>query len=80
MHRETGSAGAGVAQALAAYVLWGVAPIYWKALEALPAGELLAEAACADGMMQQAIDTIGMERLNSVAGSIWSYKISARRP
>ena len=43
MHRETGSAGAGTAQALAAYVLWGVAPIYWKWLEAMPAGELLAQ-------------------------------------
>lgn len=32
----------GVVYAIAAYGLWGVAPIYWKLLRALPASELLA--------------------------------------
>lgn len=32
----------GVAYAVAAYGIWGVTPVYWKALEALPAPELLA--------------------------------------
>lgn len=42
MRGETGSASSGVLLALAAYGIWGVAPVYWKALDALPAGELLA--------------------------------------
>jgi len=33
----------GVAYALAAYGLWGVAPVYWKALGAVPAGELVGQ-------------------------------------
>jgi chloramphenicol-sensitive protein RarD len=44
----------GVLLALAAYVIWGVAPVYWKALGALPAGELLAQrvvSSCAIGCL-----------------------------
>ena len=32
----------GMLLAVAAYGLWGFAPVYWKLLRALPAGELLA--------------------------------------
>jgi chloramphenicol-sensitive protein RarD len=39
---ESGSGSAGILLALAAYSIWGVAPAYWKAVEALPAVELLA--------------------------------------
>lgn len=42
MRRETGSASSGVLLALAAYGIWGIAPAYWKAIDSLPAGELLA--------------------------------------
>jgi chloramphenicol-sensitive protein RarD len=38
---ESGSASAGILYALAAYGIWGAAPIYWKAVEALSAGEVL---------------------------------------
>jgi chloramphenicol-sensitive protein RarD len=38
---ESGSAAAGVFYALAAFGIWGAAPLYWKAVEALPASELL---------------------------------------
>lgn len=41
MRYETGSASAGMLYALAAYGIWGAAPMYWKAVEALPASELL---------------------------------------
>ncbi|MCH8132059.1 MAG: EamA family transporter RarD [Myxococcales bacterium] len=41
MKYETGSGLAGIGYALAAYTLWGVAPVYWKALGDLPAVELL---------------------------------------
>ncbi len=41
MKYETGSALAGMGYAVAAYALWGVAPVYWKALGDLPAVELL---------------------------------------
>lgn len=34
--------GKGLACAVAAYALWGVMPIYWKALQAVPAPQLLA--------------------------------------
>ena len=40
--RETGSASTGILFALAAYGIWGVTPIYWKALAHFPASELLA--------------------------------------
>ncbi len=43
MPRETGSAAAGVLQALGAYLVWGLAPVYWKAVERMPAAELLAQ-------------------------------------
>lgn len=43
VRHESGSATTGVALALAAYGIWGVAPLYWKALERLPAAELLAQ-------------------------------------
>jgi chloramphenicol-sensitive protein RarD len=36
------SASSGILLAVSAYGLWGFAPIYWKLLEAAPAGELLA--------------------------------------
>ncbi len=42
MARETGSATVGVLQALGAYLVWGLAPVYWKAVERMPAAELLA--------------------------------------
>lgn len=32
----------GISYAISAYVLWGVLPLYWKALEQVPAGEILA--------------------------------------
>jgi chloramphenicol-sensitive protein RarD len=32
----------GIAHALAAYTLWGLLPIYWKALHGIPLGEVLA--------------------------------------
>ena len=32
----------GLLYAFGAYLLWGVFPIYWKLLRAVPAGELLA--------------------------------------
>jgi chloramphenicol-sensitive protein RarD len=32
----------GLAFGIAAYLLWGVLPLYWKLLDALPAGEILA--------------------------------------
>lgn len=41
MHRERISA-AGLVYALAAYLLWGVSPVYWKLLAGVPAFELLA--------------------------------------
>ncbi len=31
----------GILYALATYILWGIFPIYWKALEAIPAGQLI---------------------------------------
>jgi chloramphenicol-sensitive protein RarD len=33
---------AGVIYTLAAYILWGILPIYWKAMKQIPAGEILA--------------------------------------
>lgn len=51
---EKGSPGAGVLFALAAYGIWGIAPVYWKALGSLPAGELLAHRvvwSCASGCL-----------------------------
>ena len=42
MRNETGSASHGALFALAAYGIWGIAPLYWKALATIPAGELLA--------------------------------------
>jgi chloramphenicol-sensitive protein RarD len=42
MSYESGSSSAGVAYALTAYGIWGVAPAYWKVLEELPPTELLA--------------------------------------
>lgn len=40
--REEPGAGRGVAMALVAYGLWGLFPIYWKQLAAIPAAEVLA--------------------------------------
>ena len=37
----SGPAAAGIGYALAAYTIWGVAPVYWKAMQAVPAAELL---------------------------------------
>jgi chloramphenicol-sensitive protein RarD len=37
----SGPASAGVGYALAAYSIWGVAPVYWKAMGEVPAPELL---------------------------------------
>jgi chloramphenicol-sensitive protein RarD len=51
---ESGSPAAGVLLALAAYGIWGVAPVYWKALGSLPAVELLAQRvvwSCALGVL-----------------------------
>ncbi|MEE2679509.1 MAG: EamA family transporter RarD [Myxococcota bacterium] len=42
MRKETGSASHGALFALAAYGIWGIAPLYWKALAVVPASELLA--------------------------------------
>ncbi len=42
MRGSADSGSAGVAYAVAAYGLWGVTPAYWKALDAVPAAELLA--------------------------------------
>jgi chloramphenicol-sensitive protein RarD len=36
------SASAGVLYALGAYGIWGIAPVYWKALEVVPATQILA--------------------------------------
>lgn len=69
MRYESGSATAGVALALAAYVIWGVAPIYWKALDSLPAGELLAQRvvwSCVVGIALVSL-TRGWKRLLAVA-------------
>lgn len=33
---------AGIIYTLAAYILWGVLPIYWKSMKQIPAGEILA--------------------------------------
>ncbi len=40
LHAKPG--GGGVLYTLAAYSLWGILPIYWKALKQIPAGEILA--------------------------------------
>ena len=32
----------GVIYAASAYVLWGLLPLYWKALQDVPAGQILA--------------------------------------
>lgn len=42
MRGNSSSAPAGVAYALGAYGIWGLTPLYWKALAAFPATELLA--------------------------------------
>jgi chloramphenicol-sensitive protein RarD len=42
MAREEGSSAAGVLFALGAYGLWGLSPVYWKWVAAVPAVELLA--------------------------------------
>lgn len=43
MRYESGSPAAGMGFALTAYGLWGLTPLYWKALSALPASELLGQ-------------------------------------
>ena len=43
MRSPSDPASAGVGYALAAYTIWGVAPVYWKALGVVPATELLAQ-------------------------------------
>lgn len=43
MRTPPGPDSGGAAYALAAYGLWGVAPVYWKALAVLPAGELVGQ-------------------------------------
>ena len=40
LHAKPG--GGGVIYTLAAYSLWGILPIYWKAMKQIPAGEILA--------------------------------------
>ena len=40
LHAKPG--GGGVLYTLSAYILWGILPIYWKALKQIPAGEILA--------------------------------------
>lgn len=53
MRSETSLAPAGVAYALGAYGIWGLTPIYWKALADFPASELLAHRvlwSCATGL------------------------------
>ena len=53
MHSETSEAPAGVAYALGAYGIWGLTPLYWKALAEFPASELLAHRvlwSCATGV------------------------------
>jgi len=40
LHAKPG--GGGVFYTLAAYSLWGILPIYWKAMKQIPAGEILA--------------------------------------
>jgi len=40
LHSKPG--GGGVIYTLAAYILWGILPIYWKAMKQIPAGEILA--------------------------------------
>jgi chloramphenicol-sensitive protein RarD len=39
-HSKTGRAG--VIYAISAYTLWGILPVYWKAMKQIPAGEILA--------------------------------------
>jgi chloramphenicol-sensitive protein RarD len=39
---ETGTTSAGALYAVAAYGIWGIAPVYWKALAGVPASEILA--------------------------------------
>lgn len=53
MRSVSRSAPAGVAFALGAYAIWGLTPIYWKALADFPASELLAHRilwSCATGL------------------------------
>jgi chloramphenicol-sensitive protein RarD len=40
LHAKPG--GGGVFYTLSAYTLWGILPVYWKALKQIPAGEILA--------------------------------------
>lgn len=42
VHKNTSGDKAGVWYALAAFALWGVLPLYWKALARVPAAEILA--------------------------------------
>lgn len=53
MRADSSSTPAGMAFALGAYGIWGLTPIYWKALAAFPASELLAQRvvwSCATGL------------------------------
>ncbi|MGI9591308.1 MAG: EamA family transporter RarD [Myxococcota bacterium] len=53
MRHQTSFAPAGVAFALGAYAIWGLTPLYWKALAHFPAPELLAHRvlwSCATGL------------------------------
>lgn len=54
MRDQSSNASAGVAYALGAYGIWGLTPIYWKALADFPASELLAHRvlwSCATGLV-----------------------------
>ena len=39
---DAGSTSAGALYAVAAYVIWGIAPVYWKALPGVPTSQILA--------------------------------------
>lgn len=42
MHSQPSQATSGALFALVAYLIWGLVPVYWKWVDAVPAGELLA--------------------------------------
>ena len=50
MRDQSSNASAGVAYALGAYGIWGLTPIYWKALAEFPAPELLAHSDRTQGL------------------------------
>lgn len=68
MHRYSGPAAA-----VSAYILWGVLPVYWKSLAAVPAYEILCHR-----MVWSLVFTLGlialMGRFNSLAASLRDRK------